>query len=404
MSSRNGTARAHGISIVCVFNDVDVRQHCLDRSISDYQGAGAVDYVPVDNTTHAFTTAGAALNHGARLARHDVIVFVHQDVYLHSIDRLIEAAALLPEGGPWGILGASGVAESGAVVGRLRDQVQLLGSDAPLPVAVDSLDEVLFMIRRSQVLAEPLSEDPELAWHAYGVEYGLRMKALGLGVGAVNLAVTHNSLTINLARLNVAHARVAALHPSAVPVRTTCGTVGGDSTSRLKSLPVIGPVAAKHGWRYQWFQESRLARRASRRAGLPAVIGDIRRSVDTLEVGSDRTLHVVNVDDVGGFVGYGANPLALLRREQPVCARTVDTPDDLVAALESLPAGESTLVTDLDVDHVEPVGELLRERGEEAVLGVHDGMLWLLTGSAATHLPETFGTRRATPLGTPALH
>lgn len=402
--SRNGTAQARGISIVCVFNDVDVRQHCLDRSISDYQGSGSVDYVPVDNTTHAFTTAGAALNHGARRAKHDVVVFVHQDVYLHSIDRLIEVAALLGEGGSWGLLGASGVAASGQVVGRLRDRVQLLGSDAPAPVAVDSLDEVLFMIRRSQVLAEPLSEHPELAWHAYGVEYGLRMKALGRGVGAVNLAVTHNSLTINLARLDVAHARVASLHPSAVPVRTTCGVVGGGTTSRIKSLPLLGPVAAKHGWRYQWFQESRLARRASRRAGLPAVIGDIRRAVDGLEVGAHRTLHVVNVDDLGGFAGYGAEPLCLVRRDQPVSARAVTTPDDLVAALGSIPAGESTLVTDLDVEHVEPVGELLRGRDDAAVLGVHDGMLWLLTGSAATHLPETFGTRRATPMGTPALH
>ncbi|WP_161962279.1 glycosyltransferase [Nocardioides speluncae] len=402
--SRNGAAPVHGISIVCVFNDIDVRQHCLDRSISDYQGSGSVDYVPVDNTAQAFTSAGAALNHGARRAQHDVVVFVHQDVYLHSIDRLIEIAQLMTDDGPWGLLGASGVTASGGVVGRLRDKVQLLGSDAPAPVAVDSLDEVLFMIRRSQVLAEPLSEDAELAWHAYGIEYGLRMKALGRDVGAVNLAVTHNSLTINLARLDVAHARVAALHPSAVPVRTTCGVVGGDSTSRLKSLPVLGSVAAKHGWRYQWFQESRLARRASRRAKLPAVIGDIRRSVDGLEVGVDRTLHVVNVDDVGGFAGYGAEPLCLLRREQPVKARAVSTPDDLVAALGSIPAGESTLVTDLDVEHVEPVGELVRRRAEEAVLGVHDGMLWLLTGSAATHLPETFGNRRATSLGTPVLH
>jgi hypothetical protein len=74
-----------GISIVCVYNDPEVREQCLDRSIDAYAGRLEIDYIAVDNTGHDYSTAGAALNHGAEMARYDVVVFVHQDV--PCIDR-----------------------------------------------------------------------------------------------------------------------------------------------------------------------------------------------------------------------------------------------------------------------------------------------------------------------------
>ena len=173
---------APGISIVCVYNDPDVRRECLDRSIAAYAGGLEVDYIPVDNTKYAFSSAGAALNYGARQARHDLVVFVHQDVYLHSLERMTTAAAAFSEGA-WGLLGASGVTAQGKSVGRLRDRIQLIGSSAPTPVDVDSVDEVLFMVPRELVLRHPLTADPDLAWHAYAVEYGLRLRQLGKRVG-----------------------------------------------------------------------------------------------------------------------------------------------------------------------------------------------------------------------------
>ena len=162
-----------GISIVCVYNDLAVRRECLDRSIEAYVGGVDVDYVAVDNTTHAFSTAGAALNHGARKARHELVAFVHQDVYLHSINRLVDAGVAFKDG-TWGLLGANGVTSKGENVGRLRDRAQVIGAHAPSPVEVDSVDEVLFMAPRDLVLNNPISEDGALAWHAYAVEYGLR--------------------------------------------------------------------------------------------------------------------------------------------------------------------------------------------------------------------------------------
>ena len=90
---------------------------------------------------------------------------------------------------------------------------------------VDSVDELLFMVPRQLVMSEPLTESPDMAWHAYAVEYGLRVRKLGLRVGVAHIPVTHNSLTKNLARLDVAHARVAARYRDMLPIHTTCGVL-----------------------------------------------------------------------------------------------------------------------------------------------------------------------------------
>ena len=386
----------HGIAIVCVYNDPAVRQHCLDRSIAAGRDGRPVEYIPVDNTGHQFPTAGAALNHGARRATRDVVVFVHQDVYLHSLDRLLAVADALRTGPGWGLLGASGVTSGGELVGRLRDRVQILGASAPRPVPVDSVDEVLFLIRRDDVLAEPLSEDPDLAWHAYALEYGLRVRRRGLAVGAVDTGITHNSLTVNLARLDVAHAQVAAAYPEAVPVRSTCGTVGDAAWEhRLRSLPVLGA----QGWRVQWLRESVLAARARRRLGVPAVISDIRRDVDLLPVGRGRTLHLVDVDATGGFAEYAGRPLDLLRRDQPVRARAVADTTGLVAAIGEVPEGDSLLVTGLSLGLLGPLADVVHATATPCVVGVHDHTMWLLAGPVATRLPGRWESRRATPLG-----
>ena len=61
----------------------------------------------------AYPSAGAALNHGVSLAKNDVVVFAHQDVFLHSLRALQEAAGMLAVDG-FGLLGAIGVRSNGA--------------------------------------------------------------------------------------------------------------------------------------------------------------------------------------------------------------------------------------------------------------------------------------------------
>ena len=238
------------VSIVCVFNDPELRRACLDRSLEAHRHEAWVEYLLVDNVDHSFATAGAALNHGASRASHDYVAFVHQDVYLHSLSALQRAAEELARDERIGVLGALGVREDGRLAGRIRDRVVLLGEPAKRPTAVDSLDELLFMIPRRLLELEPLSEAPELAWHAYAVDYGLRVRSRGLRVCALDIPLTHNSITVNLERLDEAYAAIAATHPGEMPVQTPGGVLTSAGRARPASgFPGLPPMALPVGAR-----------------------------------------------------------------------------------------------------------------------------------------------------------
>ena len=137
------------VSVVCVYNDLAVREECLDGSIQALSDeASDFEYLPIDNVNGTYSSAGAALNHGVSLARKDVVVFVHQDVFLHSLASLKRAAGQTRAEG-FGLMGAVGIRSDGRIVGRVRDRVVLLGEAVARPTEVDSVDEVLFMAPRS---------------------------------------------------------------------------------------------------------------------------------------------------------------------------------------------------------------------------------------------------------------
>ncbi len=386
------------VSLVCVFNDAEVRRRCLDRSIAENRDGARVEYLPVDNVDGSFATAGAALNFGASQASHDYVAFVHQDVYLHALAPLEAAAGVLAEDSGIGLLGATGVTREGTSIGRLRDRVLLVGERASEPTDVDSLDEVLFMIPRRLLEREPLSDLPELAWHAYAIEYGLRARSLGLRVCALDIPLTHNSLTVNLDRLDLAYRAVAAAHPDGVPVRATCGTVGGTARGPSRS----GLLSA-HRWRYRWLRES-FAAHAARRAvgGTRCVLGDIRMDIDEVIAGEPSApLLVVNLDREAEFPDPRQGALELVRQGRPIMFSSQPF-DRLVETIIASSPSASTLLTNLELADLRALASHLAR--EPHLLGFRREIgFWMLLGTAAETVPGQWRSPKATPLGMPAL-
>jgi hypothetical protein len=382
------------VSIVCVYNDPVVRERCLDRSVHQLQAAeGEIEYLPVRNTDQTYSSAGAALNHGVQQARNDVVAFVHQDVFLHSATAIGQAASHLVAG-DFGMLGAVGIDRSGLIIGHVRDRVVMLGRPLEAPVDVDSVDEVLFMATRQQLLDEPLTESPDLAWHAYAVEYGLRVRRSGQRVGVADIPLTHNSLTINLARLDEAHGRIAGLYADQLPVRTTCGVVARPTAARRE------PLFPAHRWRYPWLRESLTLQRARRAAGGGlGVLADIRRDVDDLLArapGERQRLNVINCTPGGAFADT-AEPLELLRRDAPVAFSSCAAAD-VPARLDGEPAGSWHLVTNLSAEQVRAIRA--NQPAASTVLGFHQNIgFWLLIGVPLAMLPPQWRSKRATPFG-----
>ena len=392
--------RREPVSIVTVFNDEAVRRACLDRSIEAHRAeAPSVEYVPVSNRDGAFASAGAALNHGAAHCRHDYLVFVHQDVYLHSLTALEEAAGILADNKSIGLLGAVGVTSDGRFFGRVRDRVFLLGDPAAQPTPVDCVDEALFMIPRRLLQREPLTEHPDFAWHAYAVEYGLRARSTGLRVCAVDIPLTHNSLTVNLERLDVAYAALAAAHPDAVPVMTPQGIVGAPPRLRDRTNAL-----STYRWRYRWLLESRDARAGSKATGgTPCVLADIRMDVDELlrQLASDSPLLVVNIDRHRSFMDEQPGPLSIMRARRAI--RVASAPLDEVAETIArfAPRGPA-LMTNLDLAELGRLASQLPS--ERRIIGFRTSIgYWLLIGVTPNATPDIWRSRPATPLGSTGL-
>jgi hypothetical protein len=391
-------ARRAPFSIICVFNEPETRRGCLDRSIEEHRDEATFEYLPIDNVGGSYGSAAAALNRGAWLASHDCLVFVHQDVYLHSLRALGEAAAVLADDKGIGLLGATGVGPAGETIGRIRDRVVVHGRPARQPTDVDSLDEVLFMIPRRLFQREPLSEAPELAWHAYAIEYGLRARSLGLRVCAVDVPLTHNSLTVNLDGLHRAYAAVAAKYPDALPVRASCGTIAAPSHVRPGAR-----LLQSHRWRYRWLRESVAAHSARRAVGAGrSVLADIRFDIDeVLSAQRDSRLLVVNLDREHGITYEGPAPLELIRRGRRITL-TSGRAAELADTIAACPSGTSLLLTNFRVADLRSLAPSLptvpRLLGFRREVG-H----WLLLGPAAEAAPLRWRLPSSTPLGMPAL-
>lgn len=365
-----------------------MRRNCLDRSIAAAASTALdLDYLPVDNRGQVYATAGAALNQGVRNARHDYVAFVQQDVYLHSIVALEEAAARMAADSRLGMVGAIGMTAAGGLVGRVRDRVLLLGESTRTPKVVDSVDEILFLAPREQLLSEPLSEDPALAWHAYAVEYGLRVRASGQEVVAVDLPLTHNSLSTNVLNLDGAHAHVAELYPDDLPVTTTCGTITARSRSRR------APLLAHQRWRLRWLRESLVVRQAQEIAPNGVlVLADLRWDIDLIGERLGGTLmHIHNCTDGSEEFPDPAGGTVLNRRGYDV----LFTSGPMDVGLAGLTDGHH-LLTNLGAADLQALQPHLR--GTPHVTGFDEAVgFWVLLGPLVSSADHIWATPRSKP-------
>lgn len=382
------------VSIICVFNHEPVRRRCLDRSIERHRGeVDDLDYVLVDNRDGSFASAGAAFNAGASRARHDHLVFVHQDVVLHSLAALERAAALLEDDHRIGLAGAFGVEREGRFLGRVRDRVVLIGEHFDGPAVVDSIDEVLIMIPRRVFARERLSEAPEFAWHAYAVEYGLRLRNAGLRVCAVDVPLTHNSLSLNIEDLEAAHAGLARAYPDAMPVQTPNGLLNCAAGVRRRR-GLIG----RHGWRANWLRYS-VAAHVGRRAlgGGECVLSDIRSRIDDLFAAGAAPLLIVNLDRDGTFVDHRPGPLVLRRLDHELRV-TSGGLDAALAAIGTAADGANVLVSGLRPADLRAVAPHLAD--SRRLLGFAcDIGYWLLVGPSTERAAARLRSVRSTPFG-----
>lgn len=217
-------------TVICAVNDSAVLESSLQRSPDLKSGVQVI-------LQRGYRDAGRAYNHALELATNEIVIFLHQDVYLPPgwIDALSSAMAQLAQHDPaWGVLGVYGVTMTGQPRGWTYSTGlgRMLGQSFSQPERVRTLDEMLLVIRRTSGL-----EFDELlpGFHMYGTDICLQAERRGLTNYAIPAFAVHNSNGIHRlpwafwrACLHVQHA-----HRDVLPVISVCATI---PRSRAKLL------------------------------------------------------------------------------------------------------------------------------------------------------------------------
>lgn len=141
-----------------------------------------------------FSSASTAYNNAIDHARNDLIVFCHQDILLPEnwLVQLEEALDYLQTEDPhWGVLGSCGATQDGRGWGHVYSSGRdVIGEPFERPVPVQTLDEIVLVLRRSTGLR---FDDALPHFHFYGADICLRAAARGMNSYAVSTFCIHNA-------------------------------------------------------------------------------------------------------------------------------------------------------------------------------------------------------------------
>jgi len=141
-----------------------------------------------------FPSAAIAYNDAIEKAGTDLIVFAHQDVYFPEdwLENLRRSLQILESSDPdWGVLGCWGVKYRGMPGGYLYSVgLGLVGKPFSRPIAIDTLDEFVLILRKSS----QLRFDPGLPhFHMYGTDICMSARRNGKTCYAIPAFSIHNT-------------------------------------------------------------------------------------------------------------------------------------------------------------------------------------------------------------------
>ncbi len=182
------------------------------------------------------TSAGDGLNEGIRRAQNEIVVCVHQDVYLprgwpqRFLAQYRRAEAAFGRVGVAGVFGVSRDGTTAVAAGRVVDRDRLVGSGGSCPAPVEALDELLLAVPRDT----PLRFDPSLGFHLYGADLCVAAREAGLAVAALDAVCFHHSPGVGLPESFWATAdRFRAKWSHRLPVVTPCVVIEQDGHMHL---------------------------------------------------------------------------------------------------------------------------------------------------------------------------
>lgn len=180
------------VSVAAAVNNAGVLDNCLGRSPDICAGALSL------RIYQGARSASIAYNQALDETSADVLVLAHQDVYLPQgfLQRLTEQLTMLDALDPkWALAGVVGLDGRHEVQGRTWSSGlgQLVGAAVTRPTPVETLDEMLLVVRR----ASQFRFDERMpSFHLYAADAVQSAKALGLKSYVLDLPAIHHSRAV----------------------------------------------------------------------------------------------------------------------------------------------------------------------------------------------------------------
>jgi Glycosyltransferase like family len=205
-------------TVICAANNDEVLKSCLLNS-PDIGGASQAIL------QRGYTSAAVAYNSGLQKAETDLVLFIHQDVYLPkgwlaSLGRSLERLSKIDPN--WGVLGVWGVGESKENAGFLYCAANgRLGRPFEGVREVRSLDEVLLVMRKSS----KLRFDERLpGFHMYGTDICFEARRRGMKSYVIPAPCVHNTNGYRMLPLQfwICYLFMRKKWRSQLPIATSC--------------------------------------------------------------------------------------------------------------------------------------------------------------------------------------
>jgi len=172
-----------------------------------------------------FQSAARAYNDAIDKSANDLMIFAHQDIlfpaeWLDDLQRALDV--LEEEDANWGVLGCYGEPLYGTGKGYVYSRgLGVLGKPFDRPAEVQTLDEIVLIIRKSKGLR---FNDSLPNFHFYGADICMAAAKAGMKSYAISAFCIHNSQQNFLLPKGFyeSYAIMKQIWKEALPIRTTC--------------------------------------------------------------------------------------------------------------------------------------------------------------------------------------
>jgi hypothetical protein len=191
--SRYGPA-AEGISVICAYNNREKMDQYLLSGLNRQDSP--FEFFAIDNTEARYASAAGILNETARKARHEYLMFVHQDVALLSDTWLTDVRSAMRDLENLGAAGVAGIGRRGVAASVLHGTPpsRIVRRKLRRPVPVQTLDGCLMIVPREVFQKIAFDEKAVSGWYLYTASYCLDLIRAGYLIYVLPCPIYHESV------------------------------------------------------------------------------------------------------------------------------------------------------------------------------------------------------------------